>query len=90
MLAAQEDAYQDKLVRTQGVVRMFEPPRHYWLEDHESNRVGLEPAELAAPLLGQVVRVVGCFTFDEQQGRVIRIQEIAPALAPPQPTKPTC
>ncbi|MGH8998124.1 MAG: hypothetical protein ACRDY7_01890 [Acidimicrobiia bacterium] len=81
-LATQEDAYQNKLVRTQGVVRVFEPPRHYWIEDDHPNRVALEPEHLVAPLVGQEVRVVGRFHFDERTGRVIKIKEIAESDAP--------
>lgn len=80
-LAAQEGAYDGTLVRTQGVVRTFVQPRHYWIEDDYPNRVALEPEELVAPLLGQTVRVVGRFNFDERKGRLIRVEEIA-SLSP--------
>lgn len=82
-LARQEDAYKGRLVRTQGVVRTFEQPRHYWIEDDYPNRVALEPEELVAPWLGQEVRVVGRFDFDERKGRVIEIEEIAPSPSAP-------
>lgn len=66
------------MVRTRGVVRTFEGPRHYWVEDDRLNRVALEPDELVAPLVGQEVRVVGRFDFDDRKGRIIEIEEIAP------------
>src|SRR5581483_8430362 len=77
-LARYQEAYQGQLVRTEGVVRTFEPPLQYWIEDNEPNRVALEPVGLVAPLLGQEVRVVGRVQFDDQTGRVIHIQEITP------------
>jgi hypothetical protein len=80
-LATTENAYQGKLVRTQGVVRMFEPPRHYWIEDNEPNRVALEPEALVAPWLGHEIRVVGRFHFDDRKGRVIQIKGIVPAVS---------
>ena len=86
-LARYQEAYQGQLVRTEGVVRTFEPPLQYWIEDNEPNRVALEPVGLVAPLLGQEVRVVGRFHFDDQTGRVIHIQEITPS--PPAPAPPT-
>lgn len=82
-LAVQEDAYQNKTVRTQGIIRMFEPPRHYWIEDEYPNRVALEPEHLVADLVGQEVRVVGRFHFDDRTGRVIRIKEITRSGAAP-------
>lgn len=82
-LATQEDAYKGKLVRTRGVVRTFEPPRHYWIEDDHPNRVALEPEELVAPLVGQEVGVVGRFDFNDRKGRVIEIKEIAPSVPVP-------
>ncbi len=85
-LARYQEAYQGRLVRTQGVVRTYESSGQYWIEDTEPNRVALEPVPLVAPLLGKEVRVVGRFHFDDQTGRRIHIQEIAtpvPASAPP-------
>jgi hypothetical protein len=75
-LARYQEAYQGQLVRTQGVVRTFEPPRQYWIEDDEPNRVALEPVALVAPLLGREISVVGRFHFDDRTGRVIRIERL--------------
>lgn len=75
-LANEEASYEGRQVRTEGVVRTFESPRHYWIEDAYPNRVALEPADVAAPLVGEEVEVVGRFTFDEETGRVITIEEI--------------
>jgi hypothetical protein len=85
-LARYQEAYQGRLVRTQGVVRTYESSGQFWIEDSEPNRVALEPVGLVAPLLGKEVRVVGRFHFDERTGRLIHIKEIAtpvPASAPP-------
>ena len=80
-LATYQEAYQGKQVRTEGVVRMFEPPRHCGIEDDQSTRVALEPVARVAPLLGWEVRVVGRFRFDDRMGRVIEVKEIAPWAA---------
>lgn len=81
-LATQEDAYKGKPVRTRGVVRTFESPRHYWIEDDVPNRVAVEPEELVAPLVGQEIGVVGRFDFDDTKGRIIKIKEIASSVRP--------
>jgi hypothetical protein len=75
-LAADEEVYDGKLVRTRGVVRTFESPRHYWIEDRYPNRVALEPEDVVAVLVGQEVQVVGRFGFDDRKGRVIEVTEI--------------
>jgi hypothetical protein len=81
-LATWEDAYQGTLVRTHGVVRMFEPPRHYWIEDSELNRVALEPEALVAPWLGYEIRVVRRFHFDDRHGRLIQVKDASSIAAP--------
>jgi len=40
-LAARPQASDDRTVRTRGIVRGLDDPRHYWLEDPQINRVGL-------------------------------------------------
>jgi len=85
-LARYQEAYQGRLVRTDGIVRTYESSGQYWIEDTEPNRVALEPVRLVAPLLGKEVRVVGRFHFDDRTGRLIHIEAIAtpvPAPAPP-------
>lgn len=77
-LATAEAPYEGELVRTQGVVRTFGKPRHYWIEDSRLNRVGLVPEEVVAPLVDREVRVVGRFHFDERTGRVIEVESIDP------------
>lgn len=77
-LVTQEASYEGELVQTQGVVRTFGNPRHYWIEDARLNRVGLVPEEVVAPQIGREVRVVGRFHFDERTGRVIEVESIEP------------
>ena len=75
-LAARPQAYDDRTVRTRGIVRGFDDPRHYWLEDPQINRVGLEPMNVIAPHLDREVTIVGRFSFSRDRGRRIRIDGI--------------
>ncbi len=77
-LAADQDRYDGTVVSTEGVVRSFDDPLHYWIEDEDVNRVELVPHDEVAPLLGEEVRVVGEFTFDRDQGRLITVDRIEP------------
>lgn len=81
-LAARPQAYDGREVRTRGTVRTFDAPRHYWLEDAQINRVGLEPMELIAPHLGREVTVTGRFSYARERGRRIAIATIEPFDAP--------
>lgn len=87
-LAAQQERYDGMVVLTEGVVRTFEPPRHYWIEDPGVNRVELVPPEVAAPHVGQVVRVRGRFTFRDDQGRRITVEELEVVGPTPHPGTP--
>lgn len=75
-LAARPQAYDDRTVRTRGIVRGFDDPRHYWLEDPRINRVGLEPMDIIAPHLDREVTIVGRFSFSRDRGRRIKIGSI--------------
>ncbi|WP_409526112.1 DUF4105 domain-containing protein [Nitrincola sp. MINF-07-Sa-05] len=75
-LVAQQSAYQQRLVRTQGILRHHPDPLHYWIEDERLHRVELFPAEMAAPLLGQTVEVEGRFRFDPAVGRAVHLDSI--------------
>lgn len=81
-LAARPQAYDGRDVRTRGTVRVFDAPRHYWLEDAQLNRVGLEPMERIAPHLGREVTVTGRFSYARERGRRIAISSIEPFDAP--------
>jgi hypothetical protein len=75
-LAARPQAYDGRTVRTRGIVRGFDDPRHYWLEDPRINRVGLEPMDMIAPHLEREVTIVGRFSFSRDRGRRIAIDGI--------------
>lgn len=75
-LTEQQDAWIGRSVRTEGVVRTFDAPRHYWIEDPDLNRVELLPMDLVADLVGSTVRVTGQFTFRDDQGRQIHVEEV--------------
>lgn len=76
VLANNPAAHDDSQVATQGVVRHFEDPRHYWIEDQDLNRVELFPHDRVAPHLGEVVRVEGHFRFSTSEGRRLTLQRI--------------
>ncbi|GAA5133897.1 hypothetical protein GCM10023339_70100 [Alloalcanivorax gelatiniphagus] len=77
-LAAEPQTYQGSLVATSGVVRGFDDPEHYWIEDEALNRVELEPLALAREHLGQRVQVVGTFHYDPGQGRWLEVRDFSP------------
>jgi hypothetical protein len=75
-LATQHERFDGATVSTQGTVRRFDDPLHYWIEDPFPHRVELEPHDLVESRVGQHVRVRGVFRFIEGQGRVIEVQEV--------------
>lgn len=77
-LAAEPESYQGSLVATSGVVRGFDDPEHYWIEDEALNRVALAPMETARDHLGQRVQVVGTFHYDPGRGRWLEIRAVSP------------
>ncbi|WFE70017.1 hypothetical protein P8S55_09450 [Halomonas sp. M1] len=62
-------AFDDKHIVTQGVVRHFDDPLHYWIEDEALNRVEIFPHQKIAPYLGEAVEVEGQFHFSPKEGR---------------------
>nr|WP_298414190.1 hypothetical protein [uncultured Halomonas sp.] len=76
ILASQPAAYEDKRVVTQGVVRTFETPRHYWIEDDGLNRVEVFPQERIAPYIGEQVRIIGRFQYGQSAGRKLEAERI--------------
>ena len=62
-------AFDDKHIITQGVVRHFDDPLHYWIEDEDLNRVEIFPHEQIAPHLGDAVTVESQFHFSLDEGR---------------------
>ncbi|HSH47596.1 MAG TPA: hypothetical protein VK991_03290 [Halomonas sp.] len=68
--------YDNSQVITSGVVRRFEEPLHYWIEDDDLNRVEIFPHEKIAPYLGEVVLVEGRFRFSTTEGRRLTLTDI--------------
>ena len=75
-LVARQADYDGKTLRVRGIVRTFDAPRHYWLEDGFRNRVGLEPADLIAPHLDRQVSITGQYAFSPDRGRKITVERI--------------
>lgn len=76
VLADNPAAHDDSRVATQGVVRRFEAPLHYWIEDEDLNRVEIFPHERIAPFLGEAVRVEGRFRFSTSEGRRLTLESV--------------
>ena len=73
----QEQAARDgETVVVEGVVASHDDPRHFWIEDDDFNRVGLEPEGRVADHVGERVRVRGAFSYSPDTGRSIRIEEL--------------
>ncbi|QTF90858.1 hypothetical protein [Halomonas sp. BM-2019] len=82
VLAGNPEAHDGSRVATEGVVRHFEEPLHYWIEDEDLNRVEIFPHDEIAPHLGERVRVEGEFAFSRGEGRRLtleRVEVLAPA-----------
>mgnify|MGYP006272865195 CR=1 FL=1 len=75
-LHAQPSSFHGETVTTEGVVRRFEDPLHYWIEDEQVRRVAVVPADAVADHLGQRVRITGRFTHDAEQGRRLQPQQV--------------
>ena len=75
-LTRHQEAWDGRQVRAEGVLRSFDEPLHYWIEDRDLNRVELVPPDGLDALLGRTVRVEGTFRFDDDRGRRIEIDEI--------------
>ena len=75
-LVVEQDRYDGQMVVTEGTVRTYDRPRHYWIEDDAVNRVELVPPEAAADHVGARVRVRGPFTFRDDEGRRITVEQL--------------
>ncbi|MGQ7289732.1 hypothetical protein ACUN7Z_19505 [Vreelandella venusta] len=69
MLVNNPAAFDNRQIVTQGVVRHFNDPIHYWIEDEELNRVEILPHQEIAPYLDEGVEVEGQFHFSPHEGR---------------------
>ncbi len=77
-LADYQQGYDGRDVVTEGVVRTFDDPRHYWIEDDDLNRVAIEPDRSVADHVGERVRVQGRFSASPEAGRLIEAQAVSP------------
>lgn len=77
LLVAEQHTVDGRRVVTEGVVHVFADPLHYWIEDDNLNRVGLQPAELVADLVGEQVQVSGRFHVDPERGRWVDVVEVS-------------
>lgn len=75
-LHAQPSSFHGETVTTEGVVRRFEDPLHYWIEDDQVRRVAVVPGEAVAEHLGQRVRLTGRFTHDAERGRRLQVEQV--------------
>jgi hypothetical protein len=75
-LVADEGEFSGDQVRLRGTVVRFENPEHYVVEDERSNRVEVRPLEDIAPFDGMLVEVTGRFTFSEDRGRLLELEEV--------------
>ncbi len=75
-LVNMQNEYNGERVATRGVVRTFDHPRHYWIEDEKQNSVALQPEDDLPPLVGRRVRVVGKFSYSPTTGRVITVERM--------------
>ena len=78
ILANNPAAFDDKQIVTQGVVRYFNDPLHYWIEDEDLNRVEIFPHQQIAPFLGDAVEVEGHFRFSSSEGRRLTLVRVEP------------
>lgn len=75
-LAAQQEQHDGTFVVTEGIVRTYDTPPHYWIEDVDLNRVELVPMKDVEGLVGHEIRVVGRFSFQDDRGRVITVDDL--------------
>jgi rhodanese-related sulfurtransferase len=83
-LTTDQDRYDEQLVGTEGIVRAFDDPRHFWIEDADLNRVELQPPGSVESHLGERIRVQGRFTFREDEGRRIAVDDVQVLDAAPE------
>ncbi|MCH8533213.1 MAG: glucose-inhibited division protein B [Saccharospirillum sp.] len=75
-LVAQQAEYNGQTLSATGIVRTFEEPRHYWIEDDDLNRVAIEPDEAVSNYVGERVRVTGNYRADRETGRILMATEV--------------
>jgi hypothetical protein len=75
-LVEDQEGYDGEVVTVEGVVRTYDSPRHHWIEDVDQHRVELEPQDLVAPHVGDEIRVTGRYSFRDDRGRLIEVDEL--------------
>jgi hypothetical protein len=75
-LVEDQHGFDGDLVTVEGTVRSYDAPRHHWVEDADQHRVELEPQDLVAPHVGDRVRVTGRYSFRDDRGRLIEIDDL--------------
>ena len=75
-LVEMQNEYNGERVATRGVLRTYDHPRHYWIEDDKMNRVALQPEDKLPPLVGRTLRVVGKYSYSPSTGRIITIEHM--------------
>lgn len=75
-LVADQDGYHGDVVTVEGTVRSYDAPRHHWIEDPDQHRVELEPQDLVQPHVGASIRVTGRYSFRDDRGRLIEIDDL--------------
>jgi len=78
LLVEQPANFNGRLVQTAGTVRGFDSPRHFWIEDEATHRIGLLPADFVAPYVDTEIEVIGRFSYVADEGRRIRVRTIRP------------
>lgn len=80
VLAAEQEAFDGKVVATEGLVVPIEDrpgsPPYYVLEDNAGNRTRLHPDSVAQEHVNASVAVTGEFRFTEEAGRELHIDTI--------------
>lgn len=75
-LVAEQDVYDGSVVIVEGTVQTHDQPRHSWIEDAEQHRVEVFTHDAVADLVGRRIRLTGRFTFRDDRGRGIDIDEL--------------
>jgi hypothetical protein len=75
-LVEDQHGYDGDLVTVEGTVRSYDAPLHHWIEDVDQHRVELEPQDLVAAHVGDLIRVTGRYSFREDRGRLIEVDDL--------------
>lgn len=78
-LAADQESYQGKQIRTTGLVERFTDPSgpYFVIEDAAHNRVEVLPASRMAEYEGRRIEVTGRFDFNHTIGRFLRVEQVS-------------